>query len=207
MSTLLNDDGQPVRPFLYNILNNQRKSVDELVGFCRGVLADGVVNEAEAIAFREWINKSGERGWPLDHIRGRVERVFADGSVSDEERAELAEIMKQLSGISDNNAFEGATTLPLDDPAPDVKLSSEFCATGRFAFGPRREVFAEIERRGGMAHDAPREGTSYLVIGAFASRDWVHTSYGRKIERAVELRTKGTGIKIIHEEHWMSFLR
>jgi hypothetical protein len=45
-----------------------------------------------------------------------------------------------------------------------------------------------------------------LVIGTFASRDWANTNYGRKIERAVELRQSGSGISIISEEHWKRFV-
>jgi hypothetical protein len=44
------------------------------------------------------------------------------------------------------------------------------------------------------------------VIGVFASRDWYHTNYGRKIERAVELRAEGHPITNLSEEHWRSFL-
>jgi hypothetical protein len=45
--------------------------------------------------------------------------------------------------------------------------------------------------------------TDYLVIGTFGSRDWVHTSFGRKIEKAVSLRGSGSGIAIAVEDHWV----
>jgi hypothetical protein len=45
-----------------------------------------------------------------------------------------------------------------------------------------------------------------LVIGVFASRDWANTNFGRKIERAVKLRDSGSGLAIISEEHWKSFV-
>jgi hypothetical protein len=44
------------------------------------------------------------------------------------------------------------------------------------------------------------------VIGLFARPDWANTNYGRKIERAVELRDCGSGISIISEEHWKQFV-
>ena len=47
----------------------------------------------------------------------------------------------------------------------------------------------------------------YLVIGDIGSKDWSHSSYGRKIEKAVEYRdTKDTGISIVCESHWAKFL-
>jgi len=38
----------------------------------------------------------------------------------------------------------------------------------------------------------PRAATSFLVIGAIGSRDWIHSTHGRKIEAAVKLREQGT---------------
>jgi hypothetical protein len=34
----------------------------------------------------------------------------------------------------------------------------------------------------------------------------VHTTFGRSIEAAVELRVQGHGIKIVSEEHWVNSL-
>jgi hypothetical protein len=48
--------------------------------------------------------------------------------------------------------------------------------------------------------------TNYVVIGTFGSRDWVHTSFGRKIEKAVDYRTKGYPLAIITEDHWAAQL-
>jgi hypothetical protein len=57
-----------------------------------------------------------------------------------------------------------------------------------------------------VSDSTPSGSSHYLVIGVFASRDWMYTNYGRKIERAVELRQCGSGIAIISEEHWKHFL-
>jgi NAD-dependent DNA ligase len=99
--------------------------------------------------------------------------------------------------------------LPLDNPLPEkvVFSGNEFVPTGRFAFGTRQKVFEAISSLNGIPKDGfPTQSTRYLVIGVFASRDWHHTNYGRKIERAVELRAEGHPITILSEEHWRSFL-
>ncbi len=44
--------------------------------------------------------------------------------------------------------------------------------------------------------------TRYLIIGTFGSRDWVHTSFGCKIQKAVEYRSDGSGLAIVGEEYW-----
>ena len=39
----------------------------------------------------------------------------------------------------------------------------------------------------------------YLVIGAEGNPCWSYACYGRKVERAVELRKEGLRIMIVHE--------
>jgi NAD-dependent DNA ligase len=102
-----------------------------------------------------------------------------------------------------------STSLPLNNPPPDPVVVKDrlFNITGKFAYGTRKKVIEAIESSGGKAEDSPPTRKShYLVIGLFASRDWVHTNHGRKIERAVELRKSGSGIAILSEEHWKKFV-
>jgi hypothetical protein len=115
--------------------------------------------------------------------------------------------IRRLVGLLMHKAF--SSELPLDNPLPEkvVFSGNEFVPTGRFAFGTRQKVFEAISSLNGIPKDGfPAQSTRYLVIGVFASRDWYHTNYGRKIERAVELRAEGHPITILSEEHWRSFL-
>jgi hypothetical protein len=206
-------DGQPLRLFKVNLENNVSKAIDQLSGICAGILADGVVNEREAEFFGEWVQKyaSFEPVWPFTDILSRVERIFADGRCDSDERKELKTVMEALCGHTQDTVADEtySTTLPFDSPAPEPVLfpNRTFTITGRFAYGSRRKVTDAIESRGGVASDlAPNGNSHYLVIGIFASRDWMYTNYGRKIERAVELRESGSGIAIISEEHWKQFI-
>jgi NAD-dependent DNA ligase len=212
-STPRDAHGQPVR--LFQRANNSAKAVDQLVGICTGILADGEVNENEAIFFAEWVRKHApaEPVWPFTDILQRIERIFADGVCDVEERAELKDVMEALCGFTEQPlpmAENLSTTLPLcvPQPHPLVFTSQQFVVTGKFAYGARSAVFEAIEALGGSPTDAaPTKTTNYLVVGVFASRDWINTSHGRKIEKAVQLREKGTGINIISEEHWKQFIR
>jgi len=206
-------DGQPVRLFKANFENNVSKAIDQLSGICAGILADGEVNAEEAKFFGEWVRKYApyEPVWPFTDILARVERIFADGNCDEEERAELKAVMEGLCGYGhDATAKEPySTSLPLNTPLPDPIIFPQkiFAITGKFAFGTRRKVTEAIKSRGGVAFDsAPTRDSHYLVIGVFASRDWAHTNYGRKIERAVELRESGSGIAIVSEEHWKKYV-
>ena len=103
-----------------------------------------------------------------------------------------------------------STSLPLCMPQPHPLLfaNQQFVVTGKFAYGARTAVFEAIAALGGLPTDsAPTKTTNCVVIGVFASRDWINTSHGRKIEKAVQLREKGTGINIVSEEHWKQFVQ
>jgi len=40
------------------------------------------------------------------------------------------------------------------------------------------------------------------VLGAYATESWAHSSFGRKIEKAVDMRFSGVPIPIVGENHW-----
>jgi NAD-dependent DNA ligase len=62
-----------------------------------------------------------------------------------------------------------------------------------------------VENAGGFEVSL-KKATDYLVIGNYATDSWIHSSYGRKIEKAMEMKQKGHHIKIISESHWVDFL-
>lgn len=213
LTTPKDDHGQPIALFKLNLENNVSKAIDQLSGISSGILADGMVNEQEARSFAEYVRRFAiyEPIWPLTDILARIERIFADGRCSDDERAELKIVMEALCGHGEDAKFDEtySSDLPLDSPPPDAVVFPErnFIITGRFAFGTRRKVMEAITDRLGIGSDSfPTHESHYLVIGTFASRDWANTNFGRKIERAVELRESGSGICIISEEYWQKFL-
>ena len=41
------------------------------------------------------------------------------------------------------------------------------------------------------------------MLGTYVTDSWVHESFGRKIEKAVEYRDAGVPIVIMSEEQWL----
>lgn len=193
-------------------MRNYGKAADQLIGIARGIMCDDDVSDAEAAAFRQFVERfyALENTFPFDLLKARLDRIFGDGRVDDDERAELRSIMRSLGGLTDDPDFgveNISCSFPLDEPPPTVTFPGcEFVVTGRFAFGTRARVHAAIKNAGGTTHDTVRQATQFLVIGHFASRDWLHTSYGLKIQRAVELRQAELPIAIICEQHWKQSL-
>jgi hypothetical protein len=54
-----------------------------------------------------------------------------------------------------------------------------------------------------MCADNVSKKVDILVIGTRVAPDWAHTSFGRKIQRAVELQEEGHAIEIISEKRMM----
>lgn len=203
----LDQDGQPLS-LAWNFRRRADAGIDELIGFIRGILADGEVTEAETTSLAAWTLKHREiaSDWPVNVLARRLNRIFADGSVDETEREDLKELLCDILGENENPLVTPATTLPLCKPAPDVIFDQNvFVMTGKFAFGPRRICEAEVLARGGRVGTSVTLQTSYLVIGSVGSRDWIHSSWGRKIEKAAQYREL-CPLAIISEQHWASFL-
>ncbi|GAB2778004.1 DNA polymerase III epsilon subunit-like protein [Hymenobacter luteus] len=186
----------------------------QLLGLCSGILADGEVNEAEARFFADWLrtHAPAQPVWPFSDLLTRVERIFADGVCDAAERAELREVMTALLDEPRQPAPSTPASdqeLPLCEPAPHpVQFAGRhFVVTGKFAYGTRAAVFAAIQALGGVPSDAaPSAGTHYVVVGAAGSPNWVTSSQGRKLQKAVQLRAQGTQLHIVSEQHFRRYL-
>jgi NAD-dependent DNA ligase len=203
-------DGQPKNKAFNRALRTGRE-VDELLGLCKGVLADGVVNQLEAEFLAQWLrlNRETSDQWPANILFERVTEMLKDGKLDKEEEGELLGLLMQATGgdASRLNAHSLSTGLPISDPLPDVMISGKtLCLTGKFVLGSREKCRAEIEKRGGQFVETITVELDYLVIGVIGSRDWIHSSFGRKIEKAVEYRAKGHPLGIVAEEHFVKAL-
>ncbi|WP_292663272.1 BRCT domain-containing protein, partial [Nitratifractor sp.] len=75
-----------------------------------------------------------------------------------------------------------------------------------FTVGTRKQCEEIVVERGGKMQKYVTKSTDYLVIGDIGSEHWVHSSYGRKIEKAVNYREVGVPIAIVSENHWIKFI-
>lgn len=190
------------------------RNIDELIGISRGLLADNEINESEAKFLLQWIeshfHQEELQEYPINTIYDRLKSVLSDNILDDQEAKEIKELLLSFTGdkpITDQ-VKSMSSTLPLCDPLPDVVFEDcTFCLTGAFTIGTRSQCENIIKDLGGDTKKAPTLKTDYLVIGILGNDDWIHSSYGRKIEQAVDLRDKKqTGIKIITEEHFIKFI-
>ena len=207
--TKIDDHGQPDRSI--NVEHRIRRDMAEMLGLAKGVLIDGVVSEDEAMTLMNWAEErpSVVLAWPGNVLYRRLRNIFSDGHASEDEREDLAQLLKELvGGEAGTIGGETATTgLPLNDPQPSMEIPDRvFVFTGRFAFGNRRACEEAVRRNGGRVEPGITKHTDYVIVGIFASRDWLQTSYGRKILKAVRYRDKYSLPAIISEQHWTAHI-
>jgi NAD-dependent DNA ligase len=183
------------------------REVAELLGLCKGMIADGVVNEDEAIALKVWLRSHPDVAvaFPGKQLAERLDRIFADGVIQDDERAELETMVADLVGEPEDRSGEmnRSTRLPLTDPAPAIFFEGkEFVFTGNFCMR-RKECERLVTERAGRAWNDVTRRADYLVIGTVAADAWITAAWGNKILSAMQLRDEGHHIAIVAESHWL----
>ena len=181
--------------------------IQELLGFCEGTLADGKVVEEEAAKLKQWLEQNAEIAgqWPADVLIRRLNNIFSDGVITNEELEDLRSLLKSIAPSStESSGSPVPTALPLDNPAPEIKYPGcRFCLTGVFLSGTREDCEALIIRRGAECQSNPTKQTDYLVIGTLANPNWAFSKFGRKIQKVMQARDAGkVKTRIISEEHW-----
>ncbi|MEZ5973140.1 MAG: BRCT domain-containing protein [Hyphomonadaceae bacterium] len=196
----------------YNRMGRHRisaRQIDELIGLARGLCADGSISEADVDCLRIWLAaQAAITEHPMLRIlQERIEGVLADGIADEEERADLCETLRAFTGqTSELGEAMKPTGLPLCDPTPALSFAGHrYCLTGTFLFGRRAECEAAVEAKGAEVGSLTRK-TNVLVVGAYATESWKHSSFGNKIMKAVEYRELGLPIRIVSEAHWRSHL-
>ena len=103
---------------------------------------------------------------------------------------------------------------PAQRPIKSRAETPRASARGRLVLAPLRDprvpaprfFFVMIESRHSPVGRAVTKQSQVLVIGAIGSSDWIHSSHGRKIEKAVKYRSAGIPLSIVSEEHWQRFV-
>ena len=175
------------------------------------MLADGHLSDQEIIFLKTWLEENDEiaYSWPGEVIYRRISRVLEDNIIDDDERTYLTKTLEDLIGGSfeETGATSGvATSLPVQDVETMKFKGKKFCFSGQFLFGTRAACHKETERVGAKFVMNVSKGLDYLVIGTMSTRSWANTSFGRKIERAMEYQKEGCDLLIIDEECWARHL-
>lgn len=204
--------GNHVEEALLNKLGEDRitsRQIDELIGLAHGLAADGDLNQREVEFLQKWLaaNLALSQQPLIRTLYNRINAVLADGVLDEDEKSTLLETLNSLS----NRDFElgevmKPASLPLCDPAPALAFEGRvYCFTGTFIFGQRKDCERAVVERGGIAGSLTQK-TDVLVIGAYATDSWKHSTFGNKILKASAWRDEGRPIVIVAEQHWSAHL-
>lgn len=188
-----------------------KRSCESLLGICAGLICDGSLNDEEIRYLDIWLRNNDQLSvtWPGEVVVACVQDILSDGLITEEEREYLRKSLSDLLGgaLSETGAAGGtATRLPINNVETIKLAGSSFCFTGDFLFGTRKVCEKAVTERGGVACSSVKADLHYLVVGTMASRDWAHSSHGRKIEKALEYQKKGRPVLVVSEEQWVQFL-
>lgn len=192
----------------FNAKHRLARAVDQLIGICAGIAADSVLNDQELAFLSTWLTENPEvcAEFPGNQIARRVQATMADGVITESERGDLLETLRQISGnhFSETGAAAADTAaIPSDNPESITFAGKRYCFSGRFMFGSRPACQEAVIALGAQCDSDITLKTDYLVIGTLNSVDWKHESFGRKIERAQKLRDEGSKRPLIlTEEQW-----
>lgn len=188
------------------------KASQVLAGIVTGIVADGQLHDMEIQMLNTWISSNQEvtGGWPGSAIAELVREVLADGRITDDERAHLLSSLQSLVGNDFAETGSVAATvaeLPFDKEGIIFEPGQRLCFTGEFLFGTR-SACERLSAKAGLESSASvTKRVRALVVGSHISSDWVSTSYGLKIARAMDLRSEGHPILIVHEREWIAALQ
>jgi len=188
-----------------------RRSAESLIGIATGLVADGAINQQEAEFLKGWIETHlAHLGDPVINILySRLKNMLSDGVLQADEASELLDILHQFTGgpAPQLRAYTAPTTLPLNNPPPSLTWTgSVFVFTGLMAFGRRQDCEQLVVERGAHVSGTVTRKTTFLVIGSIGNEQWLNSTYGLKIKKAVELRESGLPLAIIDEAHWQRAL-
>ncbi|MBB05767.1 MAG: hypothetical protein CML03_09635 [Pseudooceanicola sp.] len=176
----------------------QKSALNRFLGFCRGIVCDGVITSGEAETTLQMLDEApGLRNVVgIRQIEISCRDALEDGVLTQDESLEICDAigcvvgdcygdtgLAQTMGVANfheyqlgdlDSCFEGATVV----------------LTGKFATFPRSNFEDLLQEYGAKIARHVSGKTTYLVIGGEASRDWVELNRGTKMRKAQEVRLK-----------------
>lgn len=192
----------------YNRKNIDDRQIDTLIGLSKGMTADGRIDQAEAEVLLTWLVQSRQatENPIILNLLEKISTFLEDGVLDREEANDLFGVLRNIAGEeSAIGELAKTTTLPLDDPLPEIEFPGRtFLFTGTCAFGTRRQCQQAIEELGGINAAGVTKKLNYLVLGTYVTDSWAHENFGRKIEKAMVYRDNGIPLAIVSESHWIA---
>lgn len=171
------------------------------------IVADGEITESELRGLAAWLEDHAELRscWPYDELDSLITAVLADGRIDAHEHRLLVAFFAEFlptewRTIVNPPVLQGETITGLCAVCPEIRFDgTRFCFTGASSRYPRTKLIKTVEQLGGSVVSSISAKLDYLIIGGDGNPCWSYACYGRKVEKAVELRKAGARLLIVHE--------
>jgi NAD-dependent DNA ligase len=182
--------------------------IQRLHAILGGVVADGTITESELQGLSIWLQRHDhlKTCWPYDEIDSLILGVMKDKKIDSAEQALLKGFFSEFVAILDDRTItnpaisEDQNIVGLCVVCPEIEFpGATFCFTGASSRYKRNELAETVEQLGGEFSSGMTKSVDYLVVGADGNPCWAYACYGRKVEKAVQLRKSGVRVLIVHE--------
>jgi len=190
--------------------------IQTLQGICHGIISDGIIEDTEVHALYKWLSEHEFLAsyYPYDEIKSLLTSILADGIIDEDERKRLFAYFNEFVNIADESTAQkikdqliGVEIQGICTSDPNVIFKEKtFCISGLTKRGTRDELSQEIINLGGIVKTGISKKTDYLIVGDNDNPCWAFSCYGRKVEKAIEIRKGGGQIQIIHEFDFWDFI-
>lgn len=173
----------------YGKISPKQAEMLELRSILESAVHDGAITLDEAHKIKDYIKSSDalSSDAAMSLLADMIEDISKDGKVDEDE--------------SDQLLYAFSRILEPRESLDHIEYSERlFVLTGDFDHGPKSEVTAYIESRGGIVGKDTTMKTHYVVVGSQGSEAWAYGSYGTKVIKALRYQHKGKPVRIIGED-------
>ncbi|OZI05720.1 hypothetical protein BWI93_23820 [Siphonobacter sp. BAB-5385] len=179
-------------------------ATQQLTGLLTGIAADRIINEAEIHQLNDWLGEHFflKNTWLFDDLFPLIQKIILNRTITPSLQDELLKICDLVNALPQQEERSNQT-MARSLTSPDLQIdipTFSFCLTGTSKQYTRRQLAELIELYGGYMQDSVSSKLQYLVICDEKSNCWAFASYGRKVEKAIQLKAKGKGPEVIYEE-------
>lgn len=192
----------------YNVITSD---LQRLQGIFHGIMADNTITDDEVLQLEEWINTNTHLMgcYPYDEINTLLTSILKDGIITNDEKNMLKVFFNEFI---DTNASKNIDIQEIENlkkeikitglcaTCPDIEINNKkFCFTGKSSLKTRSEIKEIIENYNGLFTNSISKKVNYLIVGNDGNPCWAFSCYGRKVEKAINLRKAGHNVVIVHE--------
>jgi hypothetical protein len=189
-----------VNPFFDQL----RSGIQVLMGVLAGVAADHELTERELRDLQTWLEEWHHlRGlWPVDECEAIVTHMLAHNRITQDTKYLLA-LSKEFPIADDAPREPASAPLQLSGICavdPEIVFADRtFVFTGESARCERSVMEERVRERGGHTHRNVTKDIHFLVVCDSGNQHWAFACYGRKVEKAYQLRRQGHSVRIVAE--------